>query len=239
MSSGTRSQTADGANNATNDTQAPEDPNRLVNVKASALDTLKEKAKNLTVANRKIKDLEKIQSSLEKECRKQSNQILTLTDSLEAVNKLKDTLEKEGDGKDEIITKLKEELDQVKEALRKGGKVAECELNKTLIDHVTEATKKILFRTVKFVQDDEDLKALAKQIVPYLPNKEADIKPLTTDEFADLYYLKVNDAINLARQHVGNEGKKRVQGKCKICSAINLFSKLPKARRPNFDTLIP
>jgi len=78
---------------------------------------------------------------------------------------------------------------------------------------VTAAAKEYLFRTVKFVKDDDGLKALtAGQIVQYLPNKETDIHPLlSVEKFQDLYYQCVNDEIKSGRQYLCNEVKKRVQ----------------------------
>ena len=155
---------------------APEDPDKLIQVKESVHENYKKKARKLSEANREIKELEKVIADWEKHSRTKSKQIDAITNSLHGVNKLKDTLEAEVSKKDKVIESLKEELESVKQSLRKGGKVAACELNKALVDKVTEATKKVLFRTVKFVLDDEDLKELTKEIVQYLPNKELDIK---------------------------------------------------------------
>ena len=126
---------------------------------------------------------------------------------------LRQKLEDEIQDKDMEIEELLEKVEEMTKALRKGGKVADCELNEQLKERVTATAKEYLFRTVKFVKDDDDLKTLTGQIIEYLPNKEKDIHPLSIEKFQDLYYLCVNDGIKSGRQYLCNEGKKRVQGK--------------------------
>ena len=111
------------------------------------------------------------------------------------------------------IQELLEKVEEMTKALRKGGKVADCELNEQLKERVTAAAKEYLFCTVKFVEDDDDLKSLTGQIIEYLPNKEKDIHPLPVEKFQDLYYLCINDGIKSGQQYLCNKGKKRVQGK--------------------------
>ena len=153
--------------------------------------------------------LEKVQRRLEKETKEKEN----IAAAFESVTELKNKLQEEVDFKKQQIREMMTTIDIMTQSLRKGGKVAPCELNQQLKERVTAAAKEYLFRTVKFVEDDEDLKALTKDIIQYLPNKEDDIKPNSVKKFQDLYYIAVNDGIKLARQYVCNEGKKRVQGK--------------------------
>jgi len=136
-----------------------------------------------------------------------------LSTSLQASTRLREKLEEEIQDKDMEIEELLEKVEEMTKALRKGGKVADCELNEQLKERVTAAAKEYLFRIVKFVEDDDDLKTLTGQIIEYLPNKEKDIHPLSVEKFKDLYYLCVNDGIKSGRQYLCNEGKKRVQGK--------------------------
>jgi len=159
--------------------------------------------------NKKCNLLEKVQRKLEKETKEKEN----IAAAFESVTELKNKLQEEVDFKKQQIIELMTTIDIMTQSLRKGGKVAPCELNQQLKERVTAAAKEYLFRTVKFVEDDEDLKSLTKDIIQYLPNKEDDIKPNTVKKFQDLYYIAVNDGIKLARQYVCNEGKKRVQGK--------------------------
>jgi len=126
---------------------------------------------------------------------------------------LKQKLEEELKEKNLQIDDLFEKVEDMTKALRKSGKVAACELNEQLKERVISATKEYLFRTVKFVEDDDDLKALTEQLIDYLPNKEKDIQPLTVEKFKDLYFLCVNDGIKAGRQYLCNEGKKHAQGK--------------------------
>ena len=153
--------------------------------------------------------LEKVQRRLEKETKEKEN----IAAAFESVTELKNKLQEEVDFKKQQIREMMTTIDIMTQSLRKGGKVAPCELNQQLKERVTAAAKEYLFRTVKFVEDDEDLKVLTKDIIQYLPNKEDDIKPNSVKKFQDLYYIAVNDGIKLARQYVCNEGKKRVQGK--------------------------
>jgi len=210
------------------------DSQELTQIKKGALKVLKEKAQKLTQANQLIKKLKADYEKLSKNSTKLQKQLDTIAKSLEAVNQLKDGMEQELDARDKTIAALTEQLEQLKESLRKGGKVAACELNQTLVDLVLEAAKKILFRTVKFVVDDEDLKKLTADVIKHLPNKAEDIKPLTVEQFTDLYFLTVNEGIKMARQYVCNEGKKRVQGKPKTRPIMNLLSKLRNLTRPHF-----
>jgi len=136
-----------------------------------------------------------------------------LSNALASSTRLRQKLEDEIQEKDMEIEDLLEKVEEMTKALRKGGKVADCELNEQLKERVTAAAKEYLFRIVKFVEDDDDLKTLTEQIIEYLPNKEKDIHPLSVEKFQDLYYLCVNDGIKSGRQYLCNEGKKRVQGK--------------------------
>jgi len=136
-----------------------------------------------------------------------------LSSALASSTRLRQKLEDEIQDKDMEIEELLEKVEEMTNALRKGGKVADCELNEQLKERVTAAAKEYLFRTVKFVEDDDDLKTLTGEIIEYLPNKEKDIHPLSVEKFQDLYYLCVNDGIKSGRQYLCNEGKKRVQGR--------------------------
>jgi len=136
-----------------------------------------------------------------------------LSSALGSVTQLKQKLEEELKKKNLQIDDLFEKVEDMTKALRKSGKVAACELNEQLKERVISATKEYLFRTVKFVEDDDDLKALTEQLIDYLPNKEKDIQPLTVEKFKDLYFLCVNDGIKAGRQYLCNEGKKHAQGK--------------------------
>ena len=136
-----------------------------------------------------------------------------LRDALGGITRLRQKLEEEVKEKDMEIQELLEKVEDMTKALRKSGKVADCELNEQLKERVTITAKEYLFRTVKFVEDDEDLKALTGKLIQYLPNKEKDIHPLSVEKFKELYYLCVNEGIKSGRQYLCNEGKKRVQGK--------------------------
>ena len=147
--------------------------------------------------------LVKVQRKLEKETKEKEN----IAAAFESVTELKNKLQEEVDFKNQQISEMGNTIDIMTQSLRKGGKVAPCELNQQLKERVTAAAKEYLFRTVKFVEDDEDLKSLTKDIIQYLPNKEDDIKPNAVKKFQDLYYVAVNDGIKLGRQYVCKRGQ--------------------------------
>lgn len=184
---------------------AQDDPNEMVKLKKSALEELKEKAKSLTRVSRELKASNKALGEKEEEIKgiTKANEILAGNEL-----QLKNTISK----KDEVIAELKKKLDDMVKLLRKNGKVHESELNKELADKVKDTAKVYLFRTWKFVEDIEDLKAAAKRVIKYLPNKEADISPETEASFVDKYHLQVNEGLKLGRQYVQSEGRKVVDG---------------------------
>jgi len=62
---------------------------------------------------------------------------------------LRQKLEDEIQEKDMEIEDLLEKVEEMTKALRKGGKVADCELNEQLKERVTAAAKEYLFRIVR------------------------------------------------------------------------------------------
>ena len=139
------------------------------------------------------------------------NQEATITESNSNQEKL--TLELAESKKlirelEQTITELHEEYAQTKNNLRKSGANAKAILNKELVEKVDEAVKTIIFRTWKFIQDEEDLEDATEACIPYLKVS----LPIPKDEFIKDYGVAVNDAIKGCRQVVQAEGKKRVQG---------------------------
>jgi len=185
---------------------AARDPNQEKVIKVSEWNKIRERADQSTQLARELK-LEKSKNGSLR------NQTELLANDVERHIQSKRDMQMELDKKDQEMKNLKLQIEDMAKALRKRGKVAACELNEELKDRVENATKVYLFRIVKFVEDDEDLKELTEDVIQYLPNKEEDIKPLSVQEFKDLYFLVVNEGIKFSRQYVGNEGKKRVQGK--------------------------
>jgi len=178
----------------------------MTTILTSSWEKLQDKAQ-LCVA----KDRELLEEKTKLENTRKHNE--QLREALGSITSLKNRLEDKIQDKDMEIEELLEKVEEMTKALRKGGKVADCELNEQLKERVTAAAKEYLFCTVKFVEDDDDLKMLTGQIIKYLPNKEKDIHPLSVEKFQDLYYLCLNDGIKSGRQYLCNEGKKRVQGK--------------------------
>jgi len=178
----------------------------MTTILKSSWEKLRDKAHLLVQKERELQEEKKKHENT----RKNTEQ---LRDALGGITRLRQKLEEEVKEKDMEIQELLEKVEDMTKALRKSGKVADCELNEQLKERVTITAKEYLFRTVKFVEDDEDLKALTGKLIQYLPNKEKDIHPLSVEKFKELYYLCVNEGIKSGRQYLCNEGKKRVQGK--------------------------
>ena len=179
----------------------------MTTILKSSWEKLRDKATLCVLKERELLEEKKKLENTQKHNEQLSTALASSTRSL------RQKLEDEIQDKDMEIEELLEKVEEMTKALRKGGKVADCELNEQLKERVTATAKEYLFRTVKFVKDDDDLKTLTGQIIEYLPNKEKDIHPLSIEKFQDLYYLCVNDGIKSGRQYLCNEGKKRVQGK--------------------------
>ena len=185
----------------------PENPdvNGNCTVKADAYNKLVQKTKTLTKTSRELTNATNKSERLEQ-------QITQMTASLEDANVIKDQLMQQIAEKDKMIEELKQKNGEFTQVLRKNGKVAPSELNESLKDKVSEAAKKYMFRTVKFVEDDEDLLNVTESLIKYLPKKQDDLGELSVEEFKRLYYLTTNEGLKLGRQYVANEGKKRAQG---------------------------
>ena len=114
----------------------------------------------------------------------------------------------------------KKKLEEMKVLLCKNGKVHKSELNSGLVDKTVEASKTCLFRNIKFVEDDEDLDEAVKLTVQYLPRGEEDLEELPLADYIYMYRESVNKGLQLGRQYVQSEGKKRAQGTlfCVRCS---------------------
>ena len=106
------------------------------------------------------------------------------------------------------ITALKTELAAASEAIAATGAVDESKLNTELLGFTDETTKTYLFRTWKFIENEEDLVFAAQELIPFLPIA----LDIPEAEYVTNYKGKVNEALSKARQYVQSEGKKRAFG---------------------------
>ena len=136
------------------------------------------------------------------------DQIQDLTDAnVTLTNQLKEQTDANAE-KDQVIGEIQQELAECQEALAKTGGVDESKLNAELLMHTETAAKTALFRTWKFIENEEDQINAATQLIPYLPVTLEIPEP----EYITNYKPKVNDSLGKARQYVQSEGKKRAQG---------------------------
>lgn len=115
---------------------------------------------------------------------------------------------KQAEVKDKEIQQLKQQLLTSQSAIKKAGGVDESQLNEDLLQHVENATKSYLWRTWKFLEDEEDLEKATQEVLLYLP---VDTN-LPEDEFVRLYKRKVNQVLTNMRTYTQSEAKKRMYG---------------------------
>jgi hypothetical protein len=107
------------------------------------------------------------------------------------------------------IETLKEELGAANEAIRATGAVDETKLNSELVLHTENATKAALFRSWKFLENEEDVVLATKAVIPFL---SVGIE-MPEQEYLTNYKGIVRRGLQKGRQYVQSEGKKRAQGK--------------------------
>ena len=161
------------------------------------------------------KELEKQFQNLQKEVSSKDNTIAghdeEQADNEAEINDLKkqvQTLTQANATKDTEIETLKDELAAADEALRETGTVDESKLNTELVLHTETAAKTFLFRTWKFVENEEDLVHATQDTIPFL---QIELE-VPENEYITNYKWKVNDALSKGRQYVQSEGKKRAYG---------------------------
>jgi hypothetical protein len=91
--------------------------------------------------------------------------------------------------------------------------VKKADLCKELVAHVTHASKTVLFRTCKFIEDELEEMEVTRELIPYLPNK----LKMSEDEFITNYSDIVYEGIKACRTDVQSNGKKRAQGTSNVC----------------------
>lgn len=170
------------------------DPNATVTIKQAQLD--KYKAKMLEFA-----DMRKGHAVLE-------NSYAKLTEKLTKVTAAKEAATDELRALRKTHAELERTYAQVTSEMRKEGKYLESELNQEIMDKVSFVSKTILFRTVKFIEDDEDLDEITASVLPHLPQEAKD-----DAEFVPKYRNTVLKAIRLGRQAVQSECKKKAERK--------------------------
>lgn len=94
------------------------------------------------------------------------------------------------------------------------AKVKKSELNQELVNHVTNVSKTVLFRTTKFIEDELEEKEVTEEILPHLP---VPIK-MPKEEFIAKYSNVVYEGIKAGRTDVQSSGKKRAQGTRVLCN---------------------
>ena len=140
-------------------------------------------------------------ASLEAQIQEQANEITQLTAQANAQDNVQDD-------KDNEIEQLKQDLATAQDALAKTGGVDESKLNTELLMHTESTTKTALFRTWKFIENEEDQVNAATALIPYLPVP----LDIPENEYITNYKAKINDGLGKGRQYVQSEGKKRAQG---------------------------
>ena len=191
--------------------KAPPDPmtrQKTVTITTAAHESLKKSViayKNLqkekAEMEKAMKTLVDENAALTQNVNGQAAQITTLTTQLNEQNT-------DNSDRDQHIEDLQKELAECQEALAKTGGVDESKLNTELLMHTESTAKSALFRTWKFIENDEDQVNAATDIIPYLPVALEIPEP----EYITNYKGKVNEGLGKARQYVQSEGKKRAQG---------------------------
>jgi len=121
---------------------------------------------------------------------------------------------KEAQALEAKLAAMKAELDAAKASggtvsvSKKSSKVKKEDLSQDLVIHVTAVAKTVLFRCVKFIEDELDEKEVTEEIIPFLP---IDIG-MPKAKFCELYSGVVYDTIKQARSDVQSNGKKRAKG---------------------------
>ena len=154
-----------------------------------------------TALENEVITLTKAVAALEEQVEERDTQIATLTNQVNEINT-------DNSDRDQHIEDLKTELAECQDALAKTGGVDESKLNAELLMHTESSAKTGLFRTWKFIENEEDQVNAATDIIPYLP-VALDIPEA---EYITNYKGKVNEGLGKARQYVQSEGKKRAQG---------------------------
>lgn len=212
---------ADDSDNTVLEVEADElGDNGMVSVKQTVIDNYKKKITSLTNDKKAMKTelaaTKKDLTDATKALAKSTKELAAMTKAVEQSNGDKELLRNTIKKKDETVAELQKKLGDMTALLRKNGKVHASELNQELKTKVVNTARVTLFRTWKFVEDVEDLKAATRQLVQILPNKEADITPETVETFVDKYHLQVNEGLKLGRQYAQSDGKAAVEGTCLI-----------------------
>jgi hypothetical protein len=117
------------------------------------------------------------------------------------------------------IIQLKKRVADLLKASVQTGKGLKNNQKEDMVEYVKEATKNFLFRTIKFVEDTDDLHDVTKCVMKYI---DVDIG-LDEEEFIATYSDVVSSALSAARNYVQSEGKKRAEGKLILMMQCSFF----------------
>ena len=193
---------------ATGGTLAATTPIKTVSITEAQHKKLKENVVAHSELKQLFKNLKDQHTALTNQYNAKNNESASRQEEIEEKDKQLAELTDQVNKQNDEITALKTELAAASEAIAATGAVDESKLNTELLGFTDETTKTCLFRTWKFIENEEDLVFAAQELIPFLPIA----LDIPEAEYVTNYKGKVNEALSKARQYVQSEGKKRAFG---------------------------
>ena len=183
-------------------------PSEKVSITKKALEDLKKRAAESEKSKREVKTAQKAQATAEQKVADLDKELKDLKAEYDDLKDEYDDLA--ADVKQKALTIEAYEKSPASSVVvsTKAKAPKKEDLNQELVNHVTQTAKTVMFRTWKFIEDEEEEDDITKEIIPYLP---VDIG-MEEAEFVANYKNVVYDAIKNARTDVQSNGKKRAQG---------------------------